>query len=68
MVKIIENGKMEKKNEQDSGVLTVLQAIVTEQISTADDAMEDWADIVPDEVNELRRRLDSKTVGGPDDG
>ena len=28
-----------------------------EQIATADDALEDWADIVPDDVDELRKKL-----------
>ncbi|GAC17399.1 hypothetical protein [Paraglaciecola arctica] len=31
-----------------------LEAIVIEQLATADDAIEDWNDIVPDEVAELK--------------
>ena len=31
-----------------------LEAIVIEQLATADDALEDWNDIVPDEVSELK--------------
>lgn len=40
--------------------LQALDYIVTEQISTADDALEDWRDLVPDEVkaieDEAKRR------------
>jgi len=41
-----------------------LEGMVTEQIATAADALEDWSDIVPDEVKELRQRLNSATLGG----
>jgi hypothetical protein len=34
-----------------------LDGIVTEQIATAADALEDWGDIVPDDVAELRAKL-----------
>jgi hypothetical protein len=37
--------------------LDKLSAIVTEQLSTAGDALEDWNDIVPEEVSELRERM-----------
>lgn len=37
--------------------LDVLEAIVVEQISTADDAIEDWRDLVPEEVEEIEKRL-----------
>lgn len=37
--------------------LATLEAIVTEQLGTADDALEDWADIVPEDVSELRKKL-----------
>jgi hypothetical protein len=38
-------------------VLDKLEVMVTEQIVTADDALDDWRDIVPEEVEELRARL-----------
>ena len=38
-------------------VLDKLEAIVVEQIATADDALEDWRDIVPEDVAELRAKL-----------
>jgi len=34
--------------------LEKLQGIVIEQISTADDAMEDWKDIIPEELDKLK--------------
>jgi len=38
-------------------ILERLEGIVVEQIATADDALEDWRDIVPEDVEELRARL-----------
>ena len=43
-----------------------LDAIVTEQLNTADDALEDWRDIVPEDVEELKQKLESKIQGGID--
>ena len=43
-----------------------LDTIVTEQLSTADDALEDWNDIVPEDVEELKQKLESKIRGGID--
>ncbi len=45
------------ESTKDSAVLDKLEAIVTEQIVTADDALEDWKDIVPDDVSEIRKKL-----------
>ena len=45
-----------------------LDTIVTEQLSTADDALEDWNDIVPEDVEELKQKLESKIRGGIDNG
>lgn len=42
---------------EEKAVLDKLEAIVTEQIATADDALEDWGDIIPDDVNKLRKKL-----------
>jgi len=41
----------------DAAVLDKLEVMVTEQIATADDALEDWRDIVPEDVEELQMRL-----------
>ena len=43
-----------------------LDAIITEQLNTADDALEDWRDIVPEDVEELKQKLESKIQGGID--
>lgn len=37
--------------------LDKLESIVVEQIATADDALEDWRDIVPEDVEELLAQL-----------
>ena len=39
--------------EADAVKLKVIRAIVVEQISTADDALADWEDVVPEAVAEL---------------
>jgi signal transduction histidine kinase len=36
--------------------LDLLRVQVTEQLGTANDAMDDWRDLVPDQVEELERR------------
>ena len=53
----IENSKNNKESNSEKIALAKLEAIVIEQLATADDALEDWIDIVPDEVTELRKRL-----------
>ena len=49
---------------ENSPILDKLEAIVTEQIVTADDALQDWTDIVPDDVDELRKKLERMEKGG----
>ena len=41
-----------------------LDAIVTEQLTTADDALEDWRDVVPADVEELKQKLESDNTRG----
>lgn len=36
-----------------------LEGMVTEQIATAADALEDWNDIVPEDVQELKQKLEA---------
>lgn len=50
-------------NVQAIAVLDRLEAMVTEQIGTADDALEDWNDLVPDEISTLKTQL--QTIKGP---
>ncbi len=47
------------ENPEAVAILDRLDAIVIEQIGTADDALEDWNDIVPEEVANLRAQLRS---------
>ncbi len=44
--------------------LDILDAIVTEQILTASDALEDWRDIVPEDVKEVEKRLKERQPSG----
>jgi predicted DNA-binding protein (UPF0278 family) len=41
-----------------------LEAIVVEQLTTADDALEDWGDIIPEDVEELRSKLEKHKTEG----
>ena len=43
-------------------VIAKIEAIVIEQIATADDALEDWRDIVPEDVKELDPRSFSHAI------
>ena len=46
-------------NSDDSDcdtVLRVVLATVTEQVRTGGDTLEDWRDIIPDEINEVQNR------------
>ena len=46
--------------------LAKLDTIVTEQLAAADDALEDWRDIVPDDVKELTKNGELPVQGGID--
>ena len=41
------------RNEGPDHRLDLVQALVNEHIATGQDAIEDWRDIVPDEVKEI---------------
>ena len=43
-------------------IFSKLDAIVTEQLNTADDALEDWRDIDPENVDELKQKLQPNNV------
>lgn len=45
-------------------ILAKLDAIVTEQLTTADDALEDWQDIVPEDVQELKQKYQPNNAIG----
>ena len=46
----------ELKAENPDNRLDLIQALVNEQITTGQDAMEDWRDIVPEDVEEIEKR------------
>lgn len=63
---VIELTESSESSEDIRVTIAKLDAIVTEQLSTADDALEDWRDIVPEDVEELKQKLESKIQGGID--
>ncbi len=62
---IIENTKDSVSPHVD--YLNIYQAVVMEQIATADDAMEDWRDLVPEDVEELEKKIIRKRYRGAKD-
>ena len=60
----IENALGTGENKNNEIALSRLQAIVIEQLATADDALEDWRDIVPEDVAEIRARLGTGSKKG----
>ena len=46
----------EMKVEGATRQLEIVQALVDEQIRTGQDAMEDWRDIIPKEVEQIEQR------------
>ena len=55
----IKSAQDDESPENQRVTLAKLDAIVTEQLATADDALEDWNDIVPEDVEELKQKLQS---------
>ncbi len=53
---IINSSKEENMDNYDI-ILAKLEVIVTEQLHTIDDAVEDWRDMVPEDVEELNNKL-----------
>ena len=53
----IESSKISPSKQNSANTIAKLEAIVIEQLATADDALEDWNDLVPEEVAELREKL-----------
>ena len=48
--------------QTDNETLNVIGAIITQQLYAIGDAMEDWADIVPDELEGLRAQHNEQSV------
>ena len=57
---MIESSQSSESREEYHVVLARLEEIVTAQLLTADDALEDWNDIVPEDVEELKQKLESE--------
>ena len=53
----IESAQNSKSDEDYQVLLARLEEIVSYQLMTADDALEDWNDIVPEDVKELEQKL-----------
>ena len=60
MATIIESSHDSNKPDPCQQVLARLGEIAISQIRTADDAIADWEDVVPEDVKELRRVLSSR--------
>ena len=60
----IKSAQDNESPENQRVTLAKLDAIVTEQLATADDALEDWNDIVPEDVEELKQKLQSDDTTG----
>lgn len=61
VVSQIENSK---NGQSESITIAKIEAMIVEQLTTADDALEDWRDIVPEEVEELRSKLTTRRERG----
>ena len=59
---VIESSQGSKSDENYQVLLARLEEIVTYQLITADNALEDWNDIVPEEVAELKQQLQSNNT------
>jgi len=54
---VIQSGQVTDSQENNQVTLARLEEIVATQLITADHALEDWNDIVPEEVEELKQEL-----------
>ena len=62
----IESSQSSKSDEDYQVLLARLEEIVTAQLTTADDALDDWNDLVPEDVAELKQKLRPSTQGRMD--
>ena len=52
-----------EKGVAPQNVLPVIEAVVKEQIDTADDALEDWREIVPEDAEALQKAIHARSLG-----
>ena len=57
--KAIESSQRSESDEDYQVLLARLREIVAHQLITADNALDDWNDIVPEDVEELKQKLQS---------
>ena len=46
-----------KEPRDDASKIDIIRAVVVEQIATADDALADWQDVVPEAVEKMRKGM-----------
>ena len=56
----VELAQHPESQENHQVILARLEEIIAAQLMTADDALEDWNDIVPEDVEELKQKLQSE--------
>lgn len=68
VAKTVADAQESDQSKDHSMALARVQAMVTEQLSNADDALEDWRDVIPEAVDELWRPIDQRMEGEDHDG
>lgn len=61
---VVELAQHSESQENYQVVLARLEEIITAQLMTADNALDDWNDIVPEDVKELKQKLQSEDTRG----
>jgi len=62
LIQTINDRKSQNDVASYSAVLDLVEAVAIEQLASAGDAMEDWRDIVPEEVDELMKRIENREI------
>ena len=63
MAAIIEWARNLRSDSEQREALAELSGLVISHLATADDALEDWRDIVPEELTDLRSLLSASSGG-----
>jgi hypothetical protein len=64
LVQAIQTVRMTNSSEKISSILDKLEVMVIDQIRTADDALDDWHDIVPEDVDQIRDQIKKRQEMG----
>jgi hypothetical protein len=62
LIQTINDRKSQNDVASYSAALDLVEAVAIEQLASAGDAMEDWRDIVPEEVDELVKRIENREI------